>query len=76
MAWLAWIPLFTPFILLMEPPGTLDLAQTVVALGGMASATAVFGWMATRALTDSGLKLHGKRRRPAALASRLQPADA
>jgi ABC-2 type transport system permease protein len=73
-AWLVWIPVFTPFILLMEPPGTLDLAQTVVALSGMAAATAVFGWLATRALTDSGLRLPGRRRRSTAPSQRLQPA--
>src|SRR5437879_6123687 len=76
MAWLAWIPVFTPFILLMEPPGTLDLAQTIAALGGMAATTALFGWMATRALTDSGLRLPGGRRRPARGGSQMQPAGA
>lgn len=74
LAWLAWVPVFTPFVLLMGPPGTLNLAQTVVALSGMVAATAAFGWMATRALTDSGLQLPGRRRRLTAPSPRLQPA--
>ncbi|MDB5436832.1 MAG: transporter permease [Phenylobacterium sp.] len=76
MAWMVWIPVFTPFILLIEPPGALDLSQTAVALGGMAATTAVFGWMATRALTDSALRLPGMRRRAAIDSPQLQPADA
>jgi hypothetical protein len=63
LAWLAWIPLFTPFMLLLEPPGALGVAQTVGALAGMGATTVAFGWLATRALTGSGLpRLRAERR--------------
>ena len=55
LAWLAWIPLFTPFILLMEPPGALGAIQTIGVLAGMGATTVAFGWLATRALTGNRL---------------------
>jgi ABC-2 type transport system permease protein len=73
LAWLAWIPLFTPFMLLLEPPGALGVAQTVGALAAMGATTVAFGWLATRALTGNGLprlpterRVTGERRRPLA----------
>jgi ABC-2 type transport system permease protein len=54
--WLGWVPLFTPFVALMAPPGAIGMTQTVVGYAGMILATALFGWLATRAMVSEGLR--------------------
>lgn len=54
--WLGWVPLFTPFVALMAPPGSIGMTQTLVGYAGMIVATALFGWLATRAMLSEGLR--------------------
>lgn len=54
--WLAWVPLFTPFVSLMAPPGAIGAVQTAVGFAGMLLATAAFGWLATRAMMSDGVR--------------------
>jgi ABC-2 type transport system permease protein len=54
--WLAWVPLFTPFVSLMAPPGAIGAVQTAVGFAGMLLATAAFGWLATRAMMSDGAR--------------------
>jgi len=54
--WLAWVPLFTPFVCLMAPPGEIGAAQTAIGFAGMILATAAFAWLATRAMMSDGAR--------------------
>jgi len=54
--WLAWVPLFTPFVCLMAPPGEIGAAQMAVGFAGMILATAAFAWLATRAMMSDGAR--------------------
>jgi hypothetical protein len=54
--WLGWIPLFTPFVTLMAPPGSIGALEMVVQFAGMIAATVGFGWLATRAMTSEGMR--------------------
>jgi ABC-2 type transport system permease protein len=50
LAWLAFAPPFTPFMLLMAPPGSLDPMSEMAALALLSAATLVAGKMAVRRL--------------------------
>jgi len=54
-AWLAWIPLFTPFVLLMTEPGAIGPVTLAGGLIGMAAVTCLCARMASRALQDQPL---------------------
>jgi len=54
-AWLAWIPLFTPFVLLMAEPGSIHAVPLAGGLMGMALTTSLCIAMASRALQDPSL---------------------
>jgi ABC-2 type transport system permease protein len=54
--WLAWVPLFTPFVTLMAPPGAIGAAQMGIGFVGMMVATAAFAWLATRAMMSDGAR--------------------
>lgn len=54
-AWLAWVPPFTPFVILMAPPGTLPLAQILAAFALMLLTTVAVGAAASMALTEAPL---------------------
>ena len=56
LEWLGWIPLFTPFVTLMAPPGSIGALEMVVQFAGMIAATVGFGWLATRAMTSEGMR--------------------
>lgn len=66
LSWLVWLPLFTPFIMLLAPPGSLSLVETIAPLCGMAATTVLFGWLATRALTGRSLRFRALDRGPQA----------
>ena len=50
LAWLVYLPPFTPFMLLLAPPGSLGLASQAIALGLMALASLAAGGIAIRRL--------------------------
>ncbi|MDP3869315.1 ABC transporter permease [Phenylobacterium sp.] len=54
-AWLAWVPPFTPFVILMAPPGTLPLAHILGAFVLMLLTTVAVGAAAAMALTEAPL---------------------
>ncbi|HZV83845.1 MAG TPA: ABC transporter permease, partial [Brevundimonas sp.] len=61
MDWLAWVPPFTPFVLLMQPPGSLSLATQAAMVMPAVIATALAALAAVKGLT---LNLHERRRSP------------
>ncbi len=54
-AWLAWVPPFTPFVILMAPPGTLPAAHILGAFVLMLLTTLAVGAAAAMALTEAPL---------------------
>jgi ABC-type Na+ efflux pump permease subunit len=66
VSWLAWIPPFTPFVMLMAEPGAIAPGAMAAGLLGMAAVTLVCGRLASLALRDQpllrALAWPGKRR--------------
>jgi ABC-2 type transport system permease protein len=54
LAWLVYVPPFTPFMLLLEPPGALPAHEQFAAIGLLLAATVVAGRLAVGRLTLSG----------------------
>lgn len=58
LAWLAWVPPFTPFVLLMQPPGLLAPAMEMAMIVPTVLATGLAAVLAMKGLT---LNLHERR---------------
>ena len=54
-SWLVWIPLFTPFVMLMAEPGAIGPGAMAAGLIGMAAVTVACGRLASLALRDQPL---------------------
>ncbi len=63
LGWLVYVPLFSPFMLLLAPPEAIGALQTAGAMLGMIATTIFFGWLATRALTDKSWKFTSRKPR-------------
>jgi ABC-2 type transport system permease protein len=60
LAWLAYVPPFTPFMLLLEPPDALSWPEQLLAVVLTLAATAVAGRLAVGRLTLSGRPERGR----------------
>jgi ABC-2 type transport system permease protein len=54
LAWLVYIPPFTPFMLLLEPPGAMSAPAQLAAVGLLIAATAIAGVLAAGRVTLGG----------------------
>ncbi len=71
MPWLIWLPPFTPFAILMSPPGATPVGEVIAALVLMLATTVVIAGAASMALTETPLRWR-KKRRDASANSRLR----
>ncbi len=50
LSWLIWLPPFTPFLLLVNSPGSVTFGSQAILLGLLLAAAAAMVWLATRLL--------------------------